>query len=210
MMARSTSCLLLAGLTANRFAIEGDRYIITENPCRLTLSFFIDEAVRHFIVGLFGHQKFRLGDKISQTDFEVSAVQALASPVFQRTMQFRLMTPLCISRREASKAHAQYIAPDDADFEELFFAHLHRKYQAAPANTMSVDFELIRPMCSLRILSAPKSKLLHIKNIQVRGYVFDFEIIAPPELIAFGYFAGFGEKNSGLGCGMVRSVLNAA
>jgi CRISPR-associated endoribonuclease Cas6 len=55
----------------------------------------------------------------------------------------------------------------------------------------------------------PVSRLQTIKahtneEVKVRGYLFDFEITAPPQLIKTGYESGFGAMNAlGFGCGEV-------
>ena len=51
-----------------------------------------------------------------------------------------------------------------------------------------------------------RSKLITIKQgtpeeTKVKGYLYEFTVEGPPELIRMGYYAGFGEKNSlGFGC----------
>ena len=56
---------------------------------------------------------------------------------------------------------------------------------------------------TFKLLSAPKARLLHIKQTKVKGYLFDFELMAPKDLMRLGFLGGFGEKNSSLGMGMV-------
>ena len=59
------------------------------------------------------------------------------------------------------------------------------------------------------LINKPKSKLIKIKTdtpqqTHIKGFLFDFKLSAPVELMKLGYFAGFGEKNSlGFGCGEV-------
>ena len=67
--------------------------------------------------------------------------------------------------------------------------------QAAP------DFPL-----SFRVLSEPKSKLWKVKGIDVRGWLYDFEICMPEKSLEVGYFGGMGVQNSALGMGMVRII----
>ena len=65
---------------------------------------------------------------------------------------------------------------------------------------------MINMIYNMDILSKPKSRLITIKantphESKLRGYLFDFKIKAPAEVIKLGYYAGFGEKNSlGFGC----------
>ncbi|PIY05025.1 MAG: hypothetical protein COZ21_04960, partial [Bacteroidetes bacterium CG_4_10_14_3_um_filter_31_20] len=43
----------------------------------------------------------------------------------------------------------------------------------------------------------------------LKGFLFDFKITAPHELIKIGYYAGFGKANSlGFGCAEVIENIN--
>ncbi len=62
---------------------------------------------------------------------------------------------------------------------------------------------------SFNLLDIRQKRLVHLprkdmRTIKVRGYLMDFELTAPVELLELGYFAGFGEKNSSLGFGCVE------
>ena len=180
-------------------------FILSQAPTRLELSFHIDEAIQHFVIGLFKDQQFSLSSGSFHADFEVSGIQILPKPVFHNSMQFRLMTPLCISRKVEGTKHAVFQSPENEGYVELLLKNLLRKQQATfqqtvgvAQNTVEIDFPY-----SFELLTKPKSKLFTIKGIQIRGFLFDFEIRAPAELLTLGFFAGFGEKNSSLGMGMV-------
>ncbi len=185
-----------------RYRIDAARgnFILAESPTELVLSFYLDDAMQHFVIGLFRDQRMRLG----KVDFGISAIETLPKPLFQKTMRFRLITPLCISRNEEDKKYAQYLHPDAEGYGELLFHNLLHKGSAAvqilfPAVELEShpEYEF-----SYQILSTPKSRLLDIKGTKVRGYVFDFEMTGPKKLLEVGWFAGFGEKNSSLGMGM--------
>lgn len=185
------------------YIIQKDRIIAQTPNCSITLSFLLPEAVKHFVSGCFKSQQFGLGDKTSQVDFEVHAIDIESAIEFTNTMRFRALSPICISEpvERNGKLTSQYLSPDDAGYEKRFFDNLREKYQsaneglAAPAGN-----------CKLTVLSTPKSKLITVKQgtpaeTKVRGYNFDFEIQAPKELIEVGYFAGFGSMNSSSGMG---------
>lgn len=183
-------------------------FILTQAPTILELSFYMDEALQHFVIGLFKDQRFRLASSNFKADFEVRSIEVLPKPVFQDTMRFHLQTPLCISHDVEGEKYAQYLHPEDEAFGMLLLQNLVRKQLATtaipqPAHSLDAD-PLFDLSYNFKILSTPRSKLLSIKDTKVRGYLFDFELSAPAELLELGFFAGFGEKNSSLGMGMGR------
>lgn len=189
-----------------KYNITNDRIISLTPNCSITLSFLLPEALKHFVSGCFKSQHFGLGDKISQVDFEVKAIE-IESPVeLGNVVRFRTQSPICISEpvERNGKLISQYLSPDDAGYEKRFFDNLNEKYQSANEGLANPTGN-----CKLTVLSTPKSKLVSVKQgthaeSKVRGYNFDFEIEAPKELIEVGYYAGFGEKNS-MGMGMTNN-----
>ncbi len=194
-------------LQPQRYQIDqkGRAFILTQGPTQLLLSFYIDEAMQHFIMGLFKDQRFALQSGRFTANFTVTGIEMLAKPVFAERMRFQLLTPLCISHQEEDKKYADYLSPEDDGYAQLLLQNLLHKQNAlhpqlaATHSATDIDFPFDFQLCS-----TPRSKLLTIKGIQVRGFLFDFEVAAPAELLELGYYAGFGEKNSGLGMGMVR------
>ncbi len=188
------------------YVIQKDRIIAQAPNCSITLSFLLPEAVKHFVSGCFRNQHFGLGDKISQVDFEVKAID-IESPVELGTVsRFRSQFPICISEpvERNGKLTSQYLNPDDMGYEKRFFDNLREKYQSANEGLTAP-----KGNCKLTVLNTPKSKLITIKQgtiaeTKVRGYQYDFEIQAPKELIEVGYYAGFGEKNS-MGMGLTNN-----
>lgn len=180
-------------------------FTLSKNPTEIELSFYMDDAVQNFVIGLFRDQEFSLASGQFRADFHVTGIETLAKPVFQPTMQFRLKTPLCIGENEEGKEHAQYRSPEDAGYGELLLRNLLRKQGALTHNptddTLQFDFPY-----DFNLLSTPRSKLYNIKGTKVKGYLFDFELTATKALLEIGYFGGFGEKNSSLGMGMVRGI----
>lgn len=195
------------GLDPQRYRIdrEARAFVLEQAPTRLLLSFYVDEAMQRFVMGLFKDQSFQLGSGHLQVDFSVTGLEMLPKPQFRDRMRFRLISPLCVSRQSDEREHADYLHPQDEGYGELLLRNLVHKQQAMLPQTIGQETpagEIDLPW-DFRVLSEPKSKLLTIKKVQVRGYLFDFELAAPPELLEVGYFAGFGEKNSGMGMGMV-------
>lgn len=179
-------------------------FILSKPPTVLELSFFIDQTVQHLITGLFQDQKFSIGDKWNQVDFEVDAIEILPKPFFKPNMRFKAITPIFISKNIEGNKNAQFLSPDDPDYKKIFIENLVRKqsaYQLINEPIISLNFH-----SDLKILSRPRSKMLNIKGSNKRGFLYDFEISAPEELVELGYFAGFGGQNSAAGMGMVRLI----
>ncbi len=193
---------------------KGDRLAIYSGRAELVLSFFIETAVENFIIGLFQNQRFEIGDRKSQACFEVQSVERLADPEFSPWMTFRTLSPLCLSRSDPDRKHAIYLHPGEAGYADYLFNNLLYKYLSTKEpgtafEKLKARMEAQQPF-SLEILDEPKSRLMRIKaghpeETRVRGYHYRFRISAPPELLALGYHAGFGEKNS-MGFGCVESI----
>jgi CRISPR-associated endoribonuclease Cas6 len=189
----------------------GDRIKIFSGRAEVQLSFYLEEAVEHFLIGLFQNQRFPIADRRSKAEFEVQTVERLPDPEFTPEMTFRTLSPVCLSRTVPGKAHAEYLHPADSDYPSYFFDNLLYKYIAAAQSDLSFEalkeqMQQRRPL-TLEIPAEPKSRLTKIKadtpqETLVRGYYYRFKITAPAELLEFGYHAGFGEKNSmGFGLG---------
>lgn len=179
------------------------------NTISLEISFLIPEAIQHFISGLFQNQQFSIGDKQHSVSFVVRSVEAKPLPDFNSKCSFSSLSPVMISRYDESRKHAEYLKPDHPSYEQIFFDNLVRKYVAALSSGLLQESILLKePPAEMKFrFSEPvKQKGVIIKagtmqQTQIIGYMYNFEIQAPPELIKIGYLAGFGEKNSlGMGC----------
>ncbi len=208
----------------NCYFEKPDRLRINSAQVHLVLSLCIPAVAEHFITGIFHEQTFSIGDQYSKVPFRVLNIEALAQPTWQpsKVYRFRCLSPICISQgRKATQQQAKYCSPEaDADiYPQLFFNNLSNKYLALQQHKKEVGNKQLAPLKTkqpedpnvgfdfgFKLLSTPKSKLIQIKSnskypIKVRGYTYDFELTAPPELLHIGYMAGMGEKNStGFGC----------
>ncbi len=207
---RSFKMFTFSQLDLRPYKIDGNRIYLLGKEISLTVRFVVDSSLEHFIKGLFMHQLFTLGDRQSAVSFEVSAIETTPPVYFLPRMQYRCLAPICVSRLRYD-ASAEYVQPADKQFGELLVNNLVRKAKAlqlAHVETNEV------PPTSFRLLNTPRKKGIHIKegsagHTQVIGYLFHFELQAPPELHEIGYYAGFGEKNSmGFGCVNLSSTDN--
>ncbi|MEM9822463.1 MAG: CRISPR-associated endoribonuclease Cas6 [Bacteroidota bacterium] len=184
-------------------------FILRKGPSQLQLSFFVDEALQKFVLGLFQNQQFVLRSGRFGAAMVVQEAITLPPPFFKTSMRFRTLSPVCIGAYEANQEHAQYRSPLDKDYAQLLLMNLWRKQQAISKKRIGVG-EALLPLGRhghFECLSKVRSKLITFKKNQYRGYHFDFSLTAPTDLLELGYYAGFGEKNSGVGMGMVQ-VLN--
>jgi CRISPR-associated endoribonuclease Cas6 len=190
-------------LDARPYRVFGNRMRLLGKEVSLTLRFAVNSSMEHFLTGLFLKQQLTLGDRYNRVDLEVTRVEAVAPPVFQETMSYRCLSPICVSRTR-SDGTTEYLSPEAPDYGELLVRNLVHKSAAlvTAGDTISGDF----PEFQFRLLNTPRKKGIHVKDYtdahtQMIGYLFHFELTAPVELHEMGYDAGFGEKNSmGFGC----------
>nr|NQU93136.1 CRISPR-associated endoribonuclease Cas6 [Bacteroidota bacterium] len=187
-----------------------DRLEIFADRVWLTLAFQIPVAAEKFVAGLFNDQEAEIGDRISKVEMDVGTIEMLKEPEFTERMIIHTLSPIVVTRKTENDKQEQYLKPGDADYDFLFFKNLLDKYNAyqrqMQQETESIDTKMLQFKC---LTENPKSQLQHIKaftiaEVKVRGYRFDFEIIAPPALIKTGLDSGFGAMNAvGFGCGEV-------
>ena len=198
-------------LKSDKYDVKGDRIELQSHNASLYVSFYAEEAVEPFILGLFRNMEFGIGDKISKVQFRVTSIEKLPEPTWLPKMSFRLVSPVIISKKETEMSkNATYLSPDEQCYAELFIKNLLSKYLAVMAQKIKSSqlITLVNTNATgITLIGKPKSKLVKIKvgtpgETSLKGYMFDFTITAPVELIKLGYYAGFGEKNSlGFGCG---------
>ena len=186
--------------------------LLGEEAC-LEVSFFLPQAAETFIKGLFMQQQVGLGDKISQVDFEVSRIEAVGRPLFTSSMHYKALSPVCISRPPRGKEqYSQYIHPHDEEYYQYMLSNIFQKWQASIGVLAGGTGLIIQEQDFVfKCLSEdPKSQMITIKTFtpeqtKVRGYLYDFELTAPPEVHELIYASGLGEK-----CSMGFGFINKA
>jgi CRISPR-associated endoribonuclease Cas6 len=197
-------------LIPEKYEIRGDRIELQGNHAIIHISFYAEEAKEPFIIGLFQNQEFAIGDKISKVQFHVKSIEKLPEPEWLETMVFRAETPMVISVKETETSKsAKYLSPEDNGYDNYFLKNLITKHLALMKQQNKLNQQITfgnTPGIKFTLLNKPKSKVIKIKagtseETSIKGYLFDFSITAPIEIIKLGYYAGFGEKNSlGFGC----------
>jgi CRISPR-associated endoribonuclease Cas6 len=177
--------------------IEKSLFEINTNTVNLQVSFYMPDAAERFIVGLFNDQQVFVGDKFNGIDLAVSQIERLPMLSTSGTISYRALSPVVVSIMPDGEKYAKYLSPADEGYCNLVKNSLTQKYQTVPGKQpLPVGFDF-----NLKLTSEPKSKLITIKSFtpqqsKVRGFIYEFELTAPPELHQLIYSSGIGEKNS--------------
>jgi len=173
-------------------------------------SLCVDELVQHIVTGLFRDASFVLkAGFFEEVHFKVQNVEILPLPNFTETMQYRCQTPILIGQKREASKYETYLSPLDANYAALFHYNLRGKVKAVQGESFQ-DSDTV----SFRLLSAPdnvrpkgfKVCKQGIAPLTYKPYLFDFELIAPPEWQRVGYLAGFGQDGA-LGLGMCNVII---
>jgi CRISPR-associated endoribonuclease Cas6 len=120
-------------------------------------------------------------------------------------MKFSLLSPMVVSTLRENETTAYYIRPEESEaFSEGVRKNLIVKYQTLfgklPEND---DLKLTFDQDYINKKNGKISKLIRIRETQIKGVMAPFSMRGSKELIWLGYECGFGEKNS-MGFGMAR------
>lgn len=189
-------------LQIERFQIfrESERLAILSDRVYWYISFLPEQSTENFIQGLFANQVFEIGDVKSTVRFKVINVEVLPSPEFSDEMKFNTLSPVCV-RNKRDDGSTEYLRPDNPLYEKALLDSLMSRYKVIYRRSYNGDSFL-----KLKLLSDPRSVLITIKagtdrQTQVRGYMYQFKINTPPDLIRIIYESGLGEECSqGFGC----------
>jgi CRISPR-associated endoribonuclease Cas6 len=193
-----------SNLIVSQYGIEKEQGLLRIDSDRVEwqISFLPEKSTEKFVHGLFSEQEFQIGDKKSVVQFKVERIEMLPPPQFEPEMSFRTLSPVCISIRQETRKYPLYISPEDPEASNFILNNLLNKYLAFYGKPYegNIDFDF-------RVTSQPKAKLITIKigteqESNIRGFLFDFRIKAPEELMRIMYESGLGEKNS-IGFGMI-------
>lgn len=182
----------------SRFGFEKYRVNSNEHTIRFTgdrvdwtISFLQEKSTQEFVQGLFNGTKFTIGNRAHRVSFQVASLESFPSRPFSDTETYSAKSPVCI--REHIQGRTQYLSPTDAHYSAAILKGLLSRYEALhvkpfDGDTSNFRFELLP--------GDVKHKLVEIKGINVRGYIYDFRLTAPPELQHIAYDGGIGEECS--------------
>jgi CRISPR-associated endoribonuclease Cas6 len=171
------------------------------------VSFYVDKAAQHFIMGLFQDQRCVIVTPKHRAEFVIERVEAVPVSITSDTVQLRTLSPVVIAEKN-ERGLDQYLHPADAQFGPLLISNLLAKWASVPVAAGvddSPDHVLtyrLLPGGSDRNAAQPKSRLITIKEnsreeTKVRGYYgFQFELTGPQELLELAVLAGVGRYNA--------------
>ncbi|MGF1587255.1 MAG: CRISPR-associated endoribonuclease Cas6 [Bacteroidales bacterium] len=186
------------------------------------LSVFMGNEASAYITELFMNQELYINSKDLRTKFTVTSVEKLSMPKLEETTTFRALSPVVISKPKenaSGKLISQYLAPDNEEYGRLLHENILKRYIDATTGKIGQedpdkpfvrvsDIPFDTSLWEIKVTGSPKARLQTIKagtpnQSKIKGFVFDFELTAPPELLSFIYATGIGEKGS-LGFGFVE------
>lgn len=189
------------------------------------VSFYIDKAAQHFIMGLFQDQRCVIASARHRAEFIIERVEAVPVEIMGDTVTLRTLSPVVIAEKD-ERGMDQYLHPADTAFGPLLISNLLAKWgsvqTAVPAgaafmdefDTSSVTYRLLPDRgrnAAQRDAAQPKSRLVTIKEgsreeTRIKGYYnFRFELSGPRELLKLAVLAGVGRYNAE-GFGAVGAV----
>jgi CRISPR-associated endoribonuclease Cas6 len=185
--------------------IEGENLVSLSPEIYWHISSPIDEFVQHLVLGLYEHNELNL----QEARLRIETAEAVPAPAFTTKMKFSLLSPIVVSTLRENETTAYYIRPEEsAAFSEGVRKNLMAKYQTLfekpPEND---DLELTFDQDYINKRNGKISRLIRIKETQIKGVMAPFFVTGSKELIWLGYECGFGEKNS-MGFGMARVPTN--
>ncbi|NIR47109.1 CRISPR-associated endoribonuclease Cas6 [candidate division KSB1 bacterium] len=136
-------------------------------------------------------------------------METVLEPRFSDEMTFSLLSPMVVSADSDTHRTAYYIRPEETDaFSEGVRKNLMFKYQTLRGKPPDSDtFRLAFDRDYINKKQGRISKLIRIRDTQVKAVLAPFTVTGSKELIWLGYECGFGEKNS-MGFGMAKAVFS--
>lgn len=187
----------------------GDMMEITTPHITWIIASPVDELLQHLVTGLFAG-----GLRLGRTLLQLETAETIESPDFtthaaRGTVPFTCLSPLLISRPAApGSPQTTYLTPADAvGFSEGVRRNLLFKYTAHHGQPPRDDRLELR--FNERYLERQRERgknatcLVDFKGSKLRGVLCPFTLSGSPELMAFGYDCGYGEKNS-MGFGLAE------
>lgn len=170
------------------------------------VSFYVDKAAQHFIMGLFQDQRCVIATPKHRVEFVIEHIEAMPIDITSDTVRLRTLSPVVIAEKD-QRGMDQYLYPDDTQFGPLLIDNLLAKWNSLPSagrNSATSDHDFATSAITYRLLPnrEPRSRLITIKEdsraqTQVRGYYsFMFELSGPKKLLELAVLAGIGRYNA--------------
>lgn len=203
--------LFTYALRFEKFRFEGRiMHLIGDEAFLYITSPRIDDFIRHVITGSF-ESKMLVLEGFTRNEFTIVQMEMLPEEKFGNAAHLKLLSPMVASKPVAngSNKQAYYLRPADTEeLDRILSANLSKKYQIISSEKDYQGEVAVRFDDKYLAENKRVTKKITIDErgehpIDVIGIQAPFTITGPPELIATGYEAGFGEKNS-MGFGMAE------
>lgn len=170
------------------------------------INFIPEKSTTEFIKGVFENKSFTIGNKDYKVAFNIVGVESLPPIALSEEMRFCTLSPVCVKQHEGRKI--KYLSPDDPLFAKGILKGVLSKYESChgspypEADSLHMQFIVDN---SLTI----KSKVITIKadtpaETKVKGYLFNFKMKMPAELMKLAIEGGIGEQCS-QGFGFIKA-----
>lgn len=179
---------------------------VTTPHIEWVVSFYVDQAAQHFIMGLFQDQRCVIATPKHRAEFIIERVEAIPLEILSTTVTLRTLSPVVIAEKD-KRGMDQYLHPGDVQYGPLLIDNLLAKWNSVPRAvaadaTSDDDFATSAVTYHLLPNREPRSRLITIKEdsraqTQVRGhYGFTFELSGPKEILELAVLAGVGRYNA--------------
>ncbi len=170
------------------------------------INFIPEKSTTDFIKGVFEHKSFTIGNKDFKVAFNIVGVESLPPMSLREEMRFSTLSPVCVKQHEGRRI--KYLSPDDSLFAEGILKGLMAKYESyhgCPCPGADIQQMQFIVDNSLTV----KSKVITIKanttaETKVKGFLFNFKMKMPAELMEMAIEGGIGEECS-QGFGFIKA-----
>lgn len=193
-----------------KFQRKEDRFILKDPNVELIVCFYLPEASRAFVEGLFQLEEIVIADQKSKAIFSVESIISLNNPlkeIDERSMQQILTKPtsMIISGIKKEDGKYEFLSPDDHRFGNALLYNWQNKIEACYGKEASDEAIL---MIEVEKYNQPfRSRLVTIKAgtdevTQIKGYLnFKLRLTAERRYLDLILNAGLGLYSAqGMGC----------
>lgn len=179
--------------------VENDRLFINVPRVQFWLSFLPEIETSEFVRRSFEGQTLLLGDRVSRVLFRVAEVSEVAPVTYKETMEYQTLSPLVVTAIRPNRT-IEYLHPHNYYFGRFMFDDLVDRYELYYGHPFMGSREY-----NFQLLARERRKAITVHAFTPRmqkvvGYMCKFRIVMDPELQAFAYNVGFGNRiNFGFG-----------
>jgi CRISPR-associated endoribonuclease Cas6 len=173
----------------------------------LHISMLSDKTIEHLIIGMFESGRMKIFDNVTDAEFSVKFIETVPEPEFKEIMKYKLISPAVFSKKVIidGKEKIYFLDPSEDDYILYFYRNLLSKYKIYTGK----EADELQDMFDMKVMSDPQKEIRTIKasgkyQTKIRGYKYEFELKAAPEIQRMIWMSGVGIKNS-LGFGFVNS-----